>query len=122
MHFFYIFMMTLFVQSIYIDNNLQFRDFYNTCLLLGMAYPFFYDNMQLIREGPFEYFSSFWNYTDFLYNVLGVTNYILQFTQESPHEFKCKLIMILVIFLAIIKTFFFLRIFSSLSFLVTMLT
>jgi hypothetical protein len=80
-----------------------------------------YDGTQLYQSGFRNYFASFWNYTDFLFIWTGVASIVLQNIYD-PFDVRCKLLMIVTIFCAIFKTFFFLRIFSSLSYIVTMIT
>ena len=67
-----------------------------------------------------EYWNDVWNYTDAALSVCGILN-IIQANIVSPYAFSCKLNMIVLVFMLLAKTFFFLRIFSSYSFLVTML-
>lgn len=121
MHFLYMFTIVLFVQHVYIEMDLEEKHYYDTILAAGILYPLTYDTMQLWRVGVKEYFSEFWNYTDFAFIWLGVANVIMQ-SFDEPFALYNKLVFILVILMAIIKTFFFLRIFGSLSYIVTMLT
>lgn len=50
----------------------------------------------------------------------SVANIVLHWNLE-PNEFYSQLLMIVVIFAALIKTFFFLRVFESFAYIVTML-
>ena len=61
-----------------------------------------------------------WNISDITLNYSMLVNLVLiQF--YSPFAIQCKILMLIVIFTSIVKTFFFLRIFSNLSYIVTML-
>lgn len=86
----------------------------------GIFYPAIYDWTQLIKGGLAEYLADFWNYTDFVYIWASIGNIYCQM-YLSPFMLISKILMILVVILALIKTFFFLRIFESLSPIVTML-
>lgn len=89
-------------------------------LATGILYPFVYDNIQLYKSGFSEYFSQIWNYTDLLFIWSGFINVIIQFFLD-PRHLLSKIFIIIVIMMAIIKTFFFLRIFTSLSYIVILL-
>lgn len=88
---------------------------------LGFIYPIFYESNQLKNVGPMEYFGEGWNYIDVVYILTSVLNTILQFSL-GPFHISCKLLMILLIFFIILKTFFFLRIFPQFTPIVTLLT
>lgn len=70
--------------------------------------------------GPRGYFSQFWNWTDIFFIWTSVANIVLHYNLE-PEEFLAQLMMTIVIFAALIKTFFFLRVFESFAYIVTML-
>ena len=61
-----------------------------------------------------------WNYSDLLYIWGSIIQVILHSTQ-SPYTLACKITMYIVVFLCLIKTFFFLRIFDAFSPIVTMI-
>ena len=67
------------------------------------------------------YFEDPWNYADMLYIWSSIITLILQNT-AGPTALLSKILMITIVFLALLKTFFFLRIFTALSPIVTMLT
>ena len=67
------------------------------------------------------YFEDPWNYTDMLYIWSSIITLILQNT-AGPTALLSKILTITIVFLALLKTFFFLRIFTALSPIVTMLT
>jgi len=90
-------------------------------LAVGVLYPALYDWTQMYRSGLSEYFSDFWNYTDCLYIWSSIGNIICQ-NMVGPFSLISKMLMIIIIVVALIKTFFFLRIFDALSPIVTMLT
>ena len=75
----------------------------------------------MYRSGPAEYFSDAWNYADLLYIWSSIGNIVAQ-NLSGPFALISKLLMIIIIMLALVKTFFFLRIFDALSPIVTMLT
>ena len=88
----------------------------------GLLYPWGYDTIQLYKSGLTSYLSEFWNYSDLIFVYSGIINMILQnFTSFQPYDLLCKILMLFTITTSIIKTFFFLRVFGGLSYLVTML-
>ena len=70
--------------------------------------------------GVSVYLSEIGNYLDLLYIYGGIANVILQ-NVISPYEFWNKLLMSIILLQQIYKTFFFLRIFDQLSYIVTMI-
>jgi len=76
----------------------------------------------MIKQGPGEYFAEFWNYNDmtFIWSVLIVL-FLQRFEYMQTDDFVCKLLLVLTATCSIIKTFFFMRIFKNISYLVTMI-
>lgn len=73
----------------------------------------------MIKGGLGDYFSDFGNYFDLIY-IFG--SFIMAFVHwNNPFSFASKLLMSVIVTLAIRRTFNFLRIFNSLSPIVTML-
>lgn len=68
-----------------------------------------------------DYLSDPWNYADMVYIYGSITNIFLQLTL-GPFHIASRIIMCIIIILLIVKTFFFMRIFPSLTPLVVMLT
>jgi len=91
-------------------------------LLLGVGifYPAVYEWTQMFKIGS-RYFEDPWNYADMIYIWSSIITLVLQNT-VGPATLISKILMITIVFLALIKTFFFLRIFTALSPIVTMLT
>lgn len=93
-------------------------------MAVGIIYPALYDLVQLKKSGFADYFGDFWNYSDLIFVYSGIINMVLQnffADQFHPSSLTCKVLMILTITCSIFKTFFFLRVFGGLSYLVTML-
>lgn len=122
MHFFYLLTLIIYINVVYVLNvgDDQDKHLYSYLLGLGIIYPALYDFTQMLRTG-FDYFLDFWNYADMIYIWSSIANIVLQ-NVYSPFDLTCKILMIIIILLALVKTFFFLRIFSQLSPIVTMLT
>lgn len=80
-----------------------------------------YDWSQMFRSGITEYLSDKWNYVDMLYIWSSIANIIFQ-NAAGPFKLVSKCMMMIILFLGLIKSFFFLRIFDALSPIVTMLT
>jgi len=123
MHLFYILMLIVYIDIVYINYSQDKEEqvmMWTVLLLFGILYPALYDWTQLARTGR-AYFEDPWNYTDMLYIWSSIITLILQNT-AGPTVLVSKILMITILFLALIKTFFFLRIFTALSPIVTMLT
>jgi len=80
-----------------------------------------YDLAQMKTVGPVAYFSDISNYADFVYIWGSVANAILQILYD-PFQLPARILMCIIVGLLIVKTFFFLRIFPTLTPIVVMLT
>jgi len=90
-------------------------------MIIGILYPFVYDTCQLYKQG-WSYFSDAWNYTDMAFQWTGILNIVFMFEAVNPGEnLKAIIAMSMVLFLALVKTMFFMRIFDELSHLVTLI-
>lgn len=67
------------MDEIYIKQDIQDKPLYLSIMLLGIIYPLVYDTIQLYKLGYKEYFSEFWNYTDFAFIWLGFLNIVMQY-------------------------------------------
>jgi len=76
----------------------------------------------MIHEGPIAYFAckANWNDMSFIWCVLA-TLFLQRFEFFNTDDLTCKLLLVITASTAIIKTFFFMRIFKELSYLVTMI-
>ena len=144
-HLIYMFVLVMYVNVVYIGNTagmkptnyveqdkneeldevtqkgLNLQRIYTGILTAAVMYPFFYEIVQLSKYGWKGYFRSFWNIIDALYIFASATMCICQ-SIYSPFDRVPKLLIILVTFLAMGKTFFYMRIISQFSPIVTMLT
>jgi hypothetical protein len=93
---------------------------YTLLLIAGIIYPLVYESVQMYMEGPGNYLSMANNYIDLIYIWGSVTMSIIHIT-AGAYLWYSKALMIIVVILAIRRTFSFLRIFKSLSPIVTML-
>jgi hypothetical protein len=84
-----------------------------------LVYPTFYDGTQAIKQGG-SYLSDPWNYLDIMHIFLGYLNIYTQ-AKTGTWELWSKITMILVILICLLKTFFFMRIKMSFSYIVTMI-
>jgi len=75
----------------------------------------------MYRAGWRNYFKELGNYSDMIYVWGSVVNVILQ-KSGNPQDFVNKLFMTIILVQQIYKTFFFLRIFEKLSYIVTMIS
>lgn len=116
---------------------------------ISLIYPTIYDFTQLKKQGFTEYFSDIWNYFDQCHIWIGYGNIVIQaLNQDQPERNAAgdlvyransigivqvaytpnedyykpkKVIIIIVTAVMLLKTFFFLRLFESLSHLVLMM-
>jgi hypothetical protein len=93
---------------------------YSYLLMAGIVYPLVYETVQMFKGGIGDYLSDAGNYIDLIYIWGSVTMSIIHMT-AGPYLWYSKALMIMVVILAIRRTFSFLRIFKSLSPIVTML-
>lgn len=120
LHFMYVIILMVYVDEIYIHNKSENMQMYSIILIFGVIYPTWYDSLQLYKLGWREYFSDYGNYSDMIYTYGSLANVILQNTTD-PHHLYNKALMSLIFLQQIYKTFFFLRIFDTLSYIVTMI-
>jgi hypothetical protein len=120
-HLFYVFSLVSLINEVYIEGNVENLSNYIILLSVCIIYPFIYDTTQLIKAGISEYFSETSNFSDMIYIYGGIAN-IIMLDLFDPYQFQNKLIMTILILQQIVKTFFFLRIFEKLSYIVTMLS
>ena len=87
---------------------------------IGLVYPVVYELTQLIKTGFWEYIGD--NKVDVLYYIAGITNIILQYNKDfGPTSVTCKVLMCYLVVNMIVKSFFYLRIFESMTGIVVML-
>lgn len=89
-------------------------------LAIAVAYPALYESFQLYNAGWRDYFSDLQNYVDISNIVLSMIN-IYQQLAAGFYQIECRIIMCIMILMITVKTFFFLRMFSELTFIVVML-
>ena len=88
-----------------------------------LTYACIYDMTQLFQQGC-DYFLDMWNYSDQLHIWGGFLTIYYQFVYEGdsiPRTPECQLTMFISAIMMLIKTFFYLRIFKSLTKLVIMI-
>lgn len=122
MHAIYTVIFILYVNYVYLDMiEQQYIKYWSFALFIGMLYPWLYDLAQMIQDGPREYFSDMWNWADFVYIYGSLINIVIQ-NLIGPYEVITEILMSIIVLLLIIKTFFFLRIRTSFTPIVIMLT
>jgi hypothetical protein len=121
-HFIYCVVICFYMNDIYNYRDFTHRINYLWTMLALLLYPMIYDGIQLFYQGPREYFSDSWNFIDQGHIWFGIANVFMQrFTPDILNK-NCTTILIISLMISTMKTFFFLRIFKSLSFLVSMLS
>lgn len=98
---------------------------YQIVCAVTIIYPWGYDIVQMKEAGVRDYFSSAQNLFDFVFIYSGVANIILILFEDDARHLSVapapRIMMLLTILCSIPKTFFLLRVFESLSYIVTML-
>jgi hypothetical protein len=84
-----------------------------------LLYPVWNDGNQLLKH-KLAYFITLVNYVDILQIIMGYYSIFNQINMK-PDAIRSKSIMIVNIFTCLIKTFFYMRVVKSFSFIVTML-
>ena len=122
-HFLYVIIITVYVNDTFFVGRYGSKgnSVFSILLIIGIIWPFSYDTLQLIKQGPIEYFSDSWNWTDFGFQWASIINIVFQFTLDKPSNDLSVVSMSIVIFMAIWKTMFFLRIFDDYAYLVELL-
>lgn len=120
-HCFYIVTLFIYITEIYTMNHVKNRKNLLTLMAIGNTIPLIYDTYQLYDHGPVAYFSSFYNWFDFLFIWSGVAFVILSFIFTDPFQIELKIIMMTIILCSIVRTLFFMRIITSLTWLVTLM-
>lgn len=116
----YVLAFNYYVSQAYIKNiNEEDQRLVLLVLLGGMLYPVLHELMQMLMIGP-DYFFDTWNWIDIAFILSSVGNVFLQYGL-GPRHILSKLIMILIVFLILFKTMFYLRIFPSLTPIIVML-
>lgn len=94
-------------------------------MMCCLIWPLIYDMTQLCKAGVREYFGDKWNHIDQANIWGGFISIVIQLTTFETKELNLQrlgdIFLILVTLLMLIKTFFYLRIFSQLSYIVTMM-
>lgn len=85
-----------------------------------LTYPVFYDGTQMVKQGM-EYFTDPWNYVDMIHITMGYANVACQWS-VGTWELPSKIVIIIVVLVCLLKTFFFMRIVQKFSYIVTMIT
>ena len=115
------FILALYVNEIYVLGVTENRRVLQILLAVGVAYPAVYDTRQFYMAGLTGYLSDMSNYSDLIYIWGSVANVVVQSTLEPTHIAN-KTLLTVIFLMQIVKTFFYLRIFENLSYIVTMLT
>lgn len=88
-------------------------------MTIGFTYALYHDGFQLCKQGT-DYLKDKWNYIDMAYIFLGFYNIYRQYHGHTL-DVQTKIVFITLVFLVLLKTFFFLRIIMSFSYIVTMI-
>ena len=118
-HCFYIGILFLYVEETYI--NAKGNPYYSFVILGLVTVPLIYEGIQLYHAGFADYFGDFGNWLDVMFLWGSIAMAIFHYLQ-GPYTYISKVMMYIVLLSAIRRTFNFLRIFSFLSHIVTMLS
>lgn len=122
MHFCYVLSFILYVDNVCsVEASDRAKLIFNIILIAGIVYPFFYDVINMCNQGICTYFSDKSNYVDFIFIYGSVANGVLQLYLGPKHDIS-RIIMCVLCWLMISRTFFFLKIFTVLTPIVVMIT
>lgn len=119
-HFVYMIILFIYTNNVYVHNE-EISLLFLFSILGFISYPLVYELIQMHKMGLAEYFSDFGNYLDIVF-IWGSVAMTITHVQIDPHHYVSRCMMIIVLLSAIRRTFSFLRIFSQLSHIVTMLS
>jgi len=94
--------------------------YYLGTIFVMLFIPLYNDSQQAFKVGLLKFVTVGVNWLDILHVTIGFYSCYLQFF-EGPSGTQSILILILSIILCLIKTFFYMKIFESFSFIVTMI-
>ena len=95
-HITYVFVMMVYINEIYIKNNLSEKRFFSIILIVAIIYPTTYEFVQQYKIGFRKYLSDLNNYSDILYCWGGIANVFLQNTIDSQ-SLSCKILMTILL-------------------------
>lgn len=98
-HILYVVVMLLYVNAVYINDNVENKIVYMVLLLICSCYPFIYECRQLYKEGFVRYFGSSENVGHCVYVIGSTLNVAFQLKSPNPHEFNTKFCMIVILIL-----------------------
>ena len=78
MHFVYTFILTIYVNEVYLIYDNQNQIIYTIMLSVGLVYPMYYESKQLRIIGSANYLTDINNYMDMLYIWGSIANVFLQ--------------------------------------------
>jgi len=84
-----------------------------------LIYPTMYDGTQCVKQGG-DYFRDGWNYLDMTHIGLGYANIYCQYS-VGTWALSSKIVLLAIICIGLLKTFFFMRIVKKFSYIVTMI-
>jgi hypothetical protein len=105
--------MTLYIYNTFLTGTYAKlgNDLWTWLMVVGIIYPFVYDTCQFYKQG-WDYFQDSWNYTDMAFQYSGLVNIIFKFMLKEQDALPSIISMCIVLFLALVKTMFFLRVFE----------
>ena len=109
-HFAYVLTFAIYLNNIYMYRDFHHRASFCTAMCICLIYPTVYDFLQCYKQGWRDYFSDMWNWLDQGHIWIGFTNIAWQRFTPDITSIPTQLLMVCVIFLMLIKTFFFLSI------------
>lgn len=121
-HFAYVSTFAKYLNDVYMYREFDHRTPLCTAMSICLIYPTVYDFLQCYKQGMGVYFGDFWNWLDQAHIWIGFTNIAVQRFTPDIKSIATQLLMVTVIFIMLVKTFFFLRVFDELSFLVKMMS
>lgn len=90
-------------------------------LLAGLIYPILYETVRCLKYGIVEFWTNPENFITITYITLSIAMSVIHIT-FNPFNFLSKLIIILVLFASIVRTFKLMRVVEAYSPIITMLS
>lgn len=97
MHFYFMFILILYVNVFYIQgghiDEISFEkahDSFAFMIGIGIIYPICYDLVQVYRQGFVDYVSDKWNYVDIIYNISNIV-FLIFHISKNPMDPTTKM-------------------------------
>jgi hypothetical protein len=116
----YAFILLLYTIFVYINPDDMISNVMGKVLVISLIYPVTQNCIRIYKYGIVYYWSQTQNNIDIIFNIIGVMNFIVQ-QIYGPFHLSCKLFMISLVIIVLLKIFNILKIFGVFTPIVVML-